>query len=281
MCRPYLKTKARITMSDSMTELLNIMKALRHPETGCPWDIEQDFESIAPFTIEEAYEVADAIERRDYQNLQEELGDLLLQVVFHSQMASEENVFSFNDVVDAITTKLIHRHPHVFGDQKSASAEDVEKIWNAQKEKEKKENALKQNAHIMDEVPRHFPALLRAQKIQKKAITQGFNWPHIDGVFAKLHEEIDELKEAIESQDQKHIEEELGDLLFVCGILGRWLNVDAEHALQQSNNKFIRRFNKMEDALKAEGLSLSDADLRQMDEQWDRIKMAEKQENAA
>lgn len=258
--------------------LLEIMHALRDKENGCPWDIEQNFATIAPYTIEEAYEVAEAIENNDMSNLKEELGDLLLQVVFHAQMAKEENLFTFDDVVEAINTKLVHRHPHVFGDVKSKDAEEVEKIWNAQKEREKGKN---EKLHIMDDIPRHFPALLRAQKIQKKAISKGFDWPNIEGVFEKLEEEISELKEAITNKDNANIEEELGDLLFVCGILGRWLKVNAEEALQKSNNKFIRRFNLLEDDLKKNGISLEDATLAQLDEAWNKAKKIEKQEKAA
>lgn len=263
-----------MTNERPIDKLLDIMNALRDKENGCPWDIEQNFASIAPYTIEEAYEVAEAIENNDMANLKEELGDLLLQVVFHAQMAKEENLFTFDDVVEAINTKLIHRHPHVFGDLKSENAAEVEKIWNAQKELEKGHADKPQ--HIMDEIPRHFPALLRAQKIQKKAISKGFDWPDIEGVFDKLEEEITELKEAMAKKDIENIEEELGDLLFVCGILGRWLKVNAEEALQKSNNKFIRRFNKVEDYLKENKISLEQATLEQMDEAWNKAKIIEK-----
>lgn len=260
-------------------KLLEIMRTLRDKETGCPWDIEQNFASIAPYTVEEAYEVVEAIENNDMANLKEELGDLLLQVVFHSQMAKEENLFCFDDVVDAINTKLVYRHPHVFGDVTSRDAEEVEKIWNEQKQKEK--SILKENANVMDDTPRHFPALLRAQKIQKKAISHGFNWDSIDGVFAKLEEEIAELKEAMSGTDKAHIEEELGDILFVCGILGRWLKVNAEEALQKSNNKFIRRFNEVENALKNRGIALGNASLQDMDAEWDKAKEREKSSDRA
>jgi MazG family protein len=260
-------------------KLLNIMEALRNKETGCPWDIEQDFASIAPYTIEEAYEVAEAIENNDIDNLREELGDLLLQVVFHAQMAKEEGLFTFEDVAEGISAKLVYRHPHVFGDLKSSNAEEVEKIWNAQKEEEKKAKAISLN--VLDDIPRHFPALMRAQKIQKKVIAKGFNWPDIDGVFLKLEEEIQELKTAIQNQDQQNTEEELGDILFVCGILGRWLKVDAENALQQSNNKFIRRFNAVEQILRDKDINIDDATLEQMDAAWDETKRKEKENQTA
>lgn len=263
-------------MSQKIDDLLSIMQQLRNPETGCPWDIEQNFDTIAPFTIEEAYEVADAIEHKDFDNLKEELGDLLLQVVFHAQMAREEHLFTFDDVVNAICTKLISRHPHVFGDVVAGqTAQDVEQIWEDQKAKEKQASQSSENL-TMDDIPRQFPALMRAQKIQKKAIKQGFNWDNIEGVFEKLNEEITELKEAMQEADQDHIKEELGDVLFVCSILGRWLGVDAEDALQQSNNKFIRRFNGMEKLLLDQNLSLQDATLQQMDQAWDEVKLKEK-----
>lgn len=266
-----------------ITRLLEIMAALRTPKTGCPWDLEQDFSTIAPYTVEEAYEVADAIERKDYADLKDELGDLLLQVVFHAQMAKEESLFTFDDVVEAICDKLIRRHPHVFGDVTERNADGVNTIWQAQKDKEKaarqKDNDADEAPLLLSDVPRGMPALKRAQKIQKKAIRVKFDWEKLDDVFDKLSEEIDELKEAIESRDKAAIHDELGDLLFVGGVLGCWLDIDAEQALHDSNSKFTRRFGHLERALRARGKTFADTDLAEMSDLWVNAKKAEK--NAA
>jgi MazG family protein len=259
-------------MQENIHKLLKIMENLRDKESGCPWDIEQNFESIAPYTIEEAYEVADAIDRGNMQDLKEELGDLLLQVVFHAQMAKEEELFDFNDVVQALSEKLIFRHPHVFGDESGVSAKNaqsVEDIWNRQKDAEKGQD---EHAYLLDSITRNLPSLVRAQKIQKKAMKAGFDWPSIDGVFEKLEEEKLELQEAIRENDKQAMEDELGDLLFVCGILGRWLDIDAETALKKANDKFVSRFNAVEQKLRDQDTSLDGASLDELDRLWNLVK---------
>jgi nucleoside triphosphate diphosphatase len=227
--------------SQQITPLLEIMARLRNKETGCPWDIEQDFASIAPYTIEEAYEVSDAIDRADYDDLKDELGDLLLQVVFHSQIASEQNLFNFGDVVEAICTKMISRHPHVFEQNGAISAGEVKTNWETIKAQER-ESKDKLNSALSG-VALALPALLRAQKIQKRAARVGFDWPDIDGAAAKFHEEIDELKNANNAREQF---EEYGDLLFAAVNMARHLNIDAEAALKAGTAKFERRFLAME-----------------------------------
>ncbi len=258
-------------------DLLRIMAALRDPDTGCPWDIEQNFKTIAPYTVEEAYEVADAIDRGEWDDLGEELGDLLLQVVFHAQMAREQALFDFDTVVDGICRKLIHRHPHVFGDITTRDANAVEDIWNAQKSKEKShKNTKAEEPLLLDDITRGLPALMRAQKIQKKAIRAKFDWEKLDDVFDKLQEEIGELKDAIKSGKQPHIQDELGDVLFVCGILGCWLKVDAEQALHDSSNKFQRRFNHVERTTRANGKTLQDSTLQELESLWQDAKKQER-----
>lgn len=249
-----------------LEKLLWVMECLRDKENGCPWDIEQDFKSILPYTIEEAYEVADAIERDNIPDLQEELGDLLLQVVYHAQMAKELNHFDFNQVALDVADKMISRHPHVFGDQKAANANDVNAIWEAQKEQEKN------NKGALDNVTKGLPALMRAQKLQKKAAKTGFEWPHSDGAFTKLEEEIAEFKEALSFDDKNHQEEELGDMLFCLVNFARMKGLDAEEALRKANNKFIKRFAGMEEDFRASGTALSDASLDQMLKMWNKQK---------
>jgi MazG family protein len=259
----------------AIDDLLGMMARLRDPDDGCPWDLEQDFASIAPYTIEEAYEVADAIERADHDALKDELGDLLLQVVFHAQMASEAGLFTFDDVARNVTDKMVSRHPHVFGDTVAASAADVEgRIWEEQKDKEK---ASKRLDSILDDVTRGLPAVMRAQKLQKRAARVGFEWPEAVNVLDKLEEEIQELREAIAASDQDNIHEEVGDLLFCVVNFGRMLGVDCETALRDINGKFERRFKGIEKTLQAQNISLDDATLEQMEVIWQDIKKAEKQ----
>jgi MazG family protein len=254
--------------------LLEMMARLRNPDGGCPWDVAQTFESIAPYTIEEAYEVADAIERKDMADLKDELGDLLLQVVFHSQMAAEAGLFTFEDVAGAVTNKMISRHPHVYGDAVAASASDVEgRIWEEQKDKEKK---LKRAESILDDVTRGLPSVMRAQKLQKRAARVGFEWPEAVNVLDKLEEEIQELREAINANDKDNIHEEIGDLMFCVVNFGRMLGVDCETSLRDVNNKFERRFKGIEQALKAKNIALEDATLEQMEAIWQDIKKTEK-----
>jgi ATP diphosphatase len=256
-----------------LKNLIEIMTRLRDPEHGCPWDVKQTFESIAPYTIEEAYEVADAIERRDMKDFKEELGDLLLQVVFQSQIASEQGLFDINDVAQAQTDKLISRHPHVFGDKTAHNANAVIGIWEAQKDRE---TAAKGVKYVLDGVTKGLPALMRAQKIHKKVAKLGFDWPSADGVFEKLDEEIAELKQAIANKDQNNLVEELGDILFVTCVLAEHLGTDAEESLRKANNKFINRFNAMEDIVKSKNKDIKTASFDELDAYWDEAKRMEK-----
>lgn len=265
-------TDTPIDPKSGIQSLLNVMARLRDPDGGCPWDLEQTFETITPYTIEEAYEVADAVERGDMKDFKEELGDLLLQVVFQSQIATEKEIFNFDEVARAEADKLISRHPHVFGDQSAKDSAAVMDIWNAQKDKEKKDKSK----YLLDAITRGLPALMRAQKIHRKVAKVGFGWARLDDVFAKLDEEVAELREAAVQGDAKHIEEELGDILFVSCVLAEHLGVDAETALRSANNKFIRRFNGVEDLLKVNSQKFGEASLEDMDAHWNTVKKGEK-----
>jgi len=248
-------------------KLLDVMGALRDPDNGCPWDLEQTFGTIAPHTIEEAYEVADAIDRQDMDDLKDELGDLLFQVVYYAQMAKEEKLFTFDDIARHAAEKMISRHPHVFGEAEARSASDVNAIWDQQKDKEK---TSEQN--IDESVPANLPSLLRAQKLQKKAARKGFEWPDSQCAFDKLEEEIREFKEAAAERNQEHMEEELGDLLFCLVNYARMTGLNSEEALRKTNAKFIKRFNGMEKEFKADDQKISDASLDQMLDSWKRQK---------
>jgi ATP diphosphatase len=265
--------------------LIEIMAALRTPGSGCPWDLEQEFATIAPYTIEEAYEVADAIERGDMDDLKDELGDLLLQVVFHARMAEEAGSFAFDDVVDAISEKMIRRHPHVFGDIDADDAAAVKVNWEAIKADEKAERAARREARgladertgFLDDVPRALPALQRAFKLQKRAARVGFDWPETEPVIGKIREEIEELKREIESGSGiEKLADELGDLLFAVANLARHLGIDPETALSGTNGKFVRRFTEIERSLEAAGKSLDDASLDEMEAIWVAAKNREK-----
>lgn len=254
-----------------MPRLLEIMRALRDPVGGCPWDIEQTFATIAPYTIEEAYEVADAIEREAYDELKGELGDLLFQSVFHAQMASEQGLFDFNDVADTMSDKMVARHPHVFGDESpDKSAEQQTQDWEKIKAAER---AAKAQAGVLDGVAAGLPALLRAVKLQKRAARVGFDWPEIDMVLDKVSEEVTELRETTNAEDQF---EEFGDLLFVMANLARHLDIDPEAALRAANAKFTRRFEYIEDRLAQRGKSPAQSDLAEMDGLWNEIRQADK-----
>lgn len=254
-----------------MPRLLEIMRRLRDPQTGCPWDIEQDFASILPYTIEEAHEVADAIERQAWAELPGELGDLLLQVVFHSQIAKDAGMFDFDTVVQAISDKMLARHPHVFGDEsRDKSAEQQTLDW------EKIKAAERGPARVLDGVALGLPALTRAVKLQKRAARVGFDWPSTDEVIAKITEEAAELVEARETLTEEEVTEEFGDLLFVMANLARHLKVDPEAALRAANAKFSRRFGRIEDWLTEAGKSPAESDLAEMDALWDRAKAEEK-----
>ncbi|PUB12745.1 nucleoside triphosphate pyrophosphohydrolase [Yoonia sediminilitoris] len=258
-----------------MPRLLEIMRRLRDPQTGCPWDIEQDFDSIAPYTIEEAYEVADAIARSDWGELEGELGDLLLQTVYHTQMGSEAGHFTFDSVVKAISDKMVARHPHVFGDEsRDKSAEQQVSDWERIKAAER---AGKAQTRTLDGVATGLPALTRAVKLQKRAARVGFDWPDTSHVIDKIVEEAGELVEARDKLTQDEVTEEFGDLMFVVANLARHLDIDPEAALRATNAKFTRRFEAVEDALADIGKTPADSDLAEMDALWDAAKLAEKQ----
>jgi ATP diphosphatase len=265
--------------SRDISRLIEIMAALRTPGTGCPWDLEQDFASIAPYTIEEAYEVADAIARRDRDDLRDELGDLLLQVAFHARMAEEEGAFDFGGVVEAITTKLIRRHPHVFGEARDLSPEAVKGLWETIKAEEKAERGAREGeAGALAGVSIGLPALTRALKLQAKAGKVGFDWNDPLAVLAKIREEADEIEAEIASGDRASAAAEVGDLLFAVVNLARHLNIDPENALRFTNGKFVRRFGAIEQALAAQGKSPQDSTLAEMDALWDKAKADEKAE---
>jgi ATP diphosphatase len=257
-----------------MPRLLEIMRRLRDPKTGCPWDIEQDFRTIAPYTIEEAYEVADAIEREAWDELKGELGDLLFQSVFHAQMASERGLFTFDEVADTMSDKMVARHPHVFGDEnRDKSADQQTRDWEAIKAAERAE---KQQTGTLDGVAVSLPALLRAYKLQKRAARVGFDWPSADQVIDKIAEEAAELREARDELTQTEVEEEFGDLLFVMANLGRHLGVEPEAALRAANAKFIKRFQAVEAKLSDMGKRPEESNLEEMDRLWDQVKLEQR-----
>ncbi len=266
---------------DKTRRLLNIMAQLRHPETGCPWDVQQDFASLIPYTLEEAYEVAEAAGRGDVDDLREELGDLLLQVVFHSRIAEERGHFDFEAVAEAIASKLVRRHPHVFGGVRFATDEERHRFWEDSKRVERQEKGKAGPAEsVLGQIPRNLPALMTAQKLQQRAARHGFDWPEIELVFDKLHEELDELKAACKARDELNIREELGDLLFVIANLARHLDVDAETCLRAGNDKFTRRFQHIEKRVAERGSSLMDHTLAELDAYWDEAKRLEKANKA-
>lgn len=288
--------------SRDIGRLIEIMAALRTPVTGCPWDLEQSFETIAPYTIEEAYEVADAIARRDLVDLKDELGDLLLQVVYHARLAEEQGAFAFGDVVEAVTKKMIRRHPHVFGDGTARNPTDVNAIWERIKAEERAEKAAErvrasspsqpsssEPSSTLAGVPLMLPALTRAIKLQDKAAKVGFDWPNLQPVFDKLKEEITEFEEVAlpadprapsgrlaERESEGAINEEFGDMLFVMANIARHLQLDPEAALRSANQKFTRRFAHIERALADRGKSPSQSSLAEMDALWDEAKALEK-----
>ncbi len=271
--------------SRDIQRLLDIMAALRTPGSGCPWDLEQSFATIVPYTIEEAYEVADAVERGDFADLRDELGDLLLQVVFHSRMAEETGRFDFGGVVEAITAKMIRRHPHVFGDAKNLTPDQVKALWGEIKSEEKrlraKERAAlgaatEEPAGVLAGVPTALPALTRALKLQQKAGKVGFDWNDPRAVLAKLREEIDEIEAELDAGDQAKAAGEVGDLLFAVANLARHLEVDPEAALRGANTKFERRFGHIEKRLAEEGRAPESASLDDMEALWDEAKRLER-----
>ncbi len=265
-----------------MNELLGIMAALRTPGTGCPWDIAQNFRTIAPYTIEEAYEVAEAIEAADLPALKDELGDLLFQVVYHTRMAEEQGAFTFMDVVAAITDKMIRRHPHVFGTEAERAAGAAPGFWERAKAEEKgrTQPGVDDDARsVLDGVPAALPGLTRAIKLQNKAARVGFDWPSLSPVLEKLREELKELEEVVAGTDpdgRDKVEEEFGDLLFVVANVARHLKLDPEAALRKANRKFTRRFHAIERKLAAEGRTPLQSDLSEMDRLWDEAKQEER-----
>ena len=257
-----------------LEKLLQIMSDLRDPEDGCPWDVKQDFKSIAAYTVEEAYEVADAIERHDLLELKGELGDLLFQVVFHSQMAAEQGQFTFVDVVDAINNKLIRRHPHVFGDDITRDEDKLNSDWEKHKKKERAEKSqVDQLKSHLDGIAGTMPALRWSEKLQKRAAHHGFDWQTIGPVFAKLDEEIDELKVEIAIEDnQERITDEMGDILFASVNLSRHLGVNPEQALRDSNRKFISRFEVVEQLLSDDDKQMEDCSVAVLEDYWRKAK---------
>ncbi|CAN7519651.1 nucleoside triphosphate pyrophosphohydrolase [Pararhizobium sp. LjRoot238] len=272
--------------SKDISRLLDIMAALRQPETGCPWDVVQTFETIKPYTLEEAYEVADAIERGDMHDLCDELGDLLLQVVFHARMAEEAGDFAFGDVVEAITRKMIRRHPHVFARSDADTPEAVKRQWSEIKQAEKDERRERRARHGLPEdgnkghlgsVQRSFPALVEALKLQERAAKVGFDWSSPEPILDKIEEEIAELREALAANDKAKVADELGDLIFAVVNIGRHVGADPEMALRGTNTKFRRRFSHIETELVSAGETLEDATLERMEELWQAAKAIERQ----
>jgi len=257
---------------EDIKKLLDIMKALRDPQSGCPWDLQQDFRSIYPYTIEEAYEVADAINREDWPGLQDELGDLLLQVVFHAQMADEQGLFSFSDVVASISDKLTRRHPHVFGSETVDTATAQSEVWDAHKQAERQAAGEK---GVLDGVAKALPALMRADKLSRRAASVGFDWPDAARVREKVSEELAELDEAVRDGDQAGVTEELGDLLTALTTLARHLGVDPEGALRAGNDKFERRFQAVEKILTDNDENWPDLTLDEMEARWQQVKRSE------
>ena len=259
--------------NSAIEELLAIMQRLRDPARGCPWDVQQDFGTIAPYTIEEAYEVADAIEQRDYPKLRDELGDLLFQVVFHAQMAREAGHFDFDDVARGICDKMRRRHPHVFGDARVADAEEQTRAWEAHKARERAAGGS--SGSLLDDVPLAFPALTRAEKLGKRAASAGFDWPDWRGSRRKIGEELGELDRAIEqSSAHEPIAAEIGDLLFAVVNLARHFRVDPESALRATNARFSKRFRYIEERLRESGRSFQEMDLAALDSLWNEAKKA-------
>lgn len=272
--------------SKDINRLLEIMAALRQPETGCPWDIVQTFETIKPYTIEEAYEVADAIERKDPDDLCEELGDLLLQVVFHARIAEEEGLFTFGDVVEAITRKMIRRHPHVFARSDADTPEAVKAQWDTIKQQEKAERLARRAARgsaadpdtgYLGSVQRSFPALTEALKLQERAAKVGFDWSEASPILDKIEEEIGELREALAENRPDKVKDELGDLIFALVNIGRHVGAEPEQALRGTNTKFRNRFNYIETSLEASGETLEAASLERMEELWQAAKLIQRQ----
>ena len=256
-------------LTEEINNLLQTFKKLRDPSQGCPWDKEQDFKSIASCSIEEAYEVADAIEREDFNDLKEELGDLFFQIIFHSGMAEEKKLFNFEEVVKELNDKLIRRHPHVFDKKQEMSASESLEIWEKEKKKEREKKNL---ISLMDDIPKNLPSLTRAKKIQKRAKSVGFDWQNENDVIRKIDEEIDELKRAKVSQKKEEISEEIGDLFFTLVNLSRHYNLEPEDIIRKANLKFEKRFRKMEDEANKTKVNLEDLEINELETLWQKIK---------
>lgn len=268
----------RVSRKNPINQLIDIMAILRDPNAGCPWDVAQTFESVAPYTIEEAYEVADAVARKDMDDLKGELGDLLFQVVFHARMAQEEGAFDFDAVVEAVCDKMIRRHPHVFAKENIQNADDQVQTWDALKKAERQQRAQQQGRvpGLLDDIALGLPAMMRATKLQKRAARAGFDWDDSQAVLAKVKEELAELEETIlNDEETARKREELGDLLFSCANLARFLELDPEDALLAANRKFERRFRGIEQSLEEQGRSLDDADIEEMETLWIAAKRTE------
>ncbi len=261
---------------DNLLRLLNIMQMLRDPEDGCPWDIQQTFDSIVPYTIEEVYEVADAIDQQDFEQLKDELGDLLLQVVYFTQMAREKNLFDFEDVARAICNKLVRRHPHMFGKHEiQGDLKQANKTWERVKQQERNEKNGSNSNSLLNDIPVAMPQLLRAKKIQKRVSNVGFDWKETNEVIGKVEEELNELKEVINtSNNQMALEEELGDLLFSVVNLSRHISVNAEEALRKGNKKFINRFQYLEQQIQSEGGDIENYNQEELERLWQKAKQA-------
>ncbi|MEN9432610.1 MAG: nucleoside triphosphate pyrophosphohydrolase [Pseudomonadota bacterium] len=265
-------------MAEAIIDLLQVMQRLRDPETGCPWDKRQTWQTLLPYTLEEVYEVADAVDRNDAESLKDELGDLLLQIVFMAQIADEQGLFNFNEVAKGITEKMQRRHPHIFGDTSFANEQEQKQAWEAIKQQERlaKESSTQSTPTLFANIPSTLPTLLRSQKIQKRVAQVGFDWEHWQQVLPKIQEELQEVIEAVANQEPfARIEEEVGDVIFGTTNLARMLGVNADNALRLTNRKFENRFLKVEQLLKEQGITLEQATLQQMDEAWEQAKQFE------
>lgn len=263
----------------SIEKLIEIMQSLRDPDNGCPWDLEQDFQSLIPFTIEEAYEVADAIEQNNLEDIKDELGDLLFQIVFYSQLGKEKNAFDFNDVAQGISEKLIRRHPHVFSDSKIKNSEEQTKEWEKIKQQEREMKSIKNSSElsILDDVSRALPSLMRSEKLQKRAAREGFDWPNIQDVMLKVNEELSEVQQELnaDAQDKEKIEDEIGDLFFSCINLSRHAGLNAEICIRKANLKFERRFRALEVIARNKELQINKMTVDELEELWQEVKSQE------
>jgi len=258
---------------DGVAQLMSVMDALRNPQSGCPWDLEQDFSSLTKYTLEETYELIEAIDNNDVGDIKEELGDLLFHIIFYAKVAEESQLFNLNELAQEAATKLTRRHPHVFADKEFSNEKEFKKFWESEKAKERQSKA---SANFFANIPQSMPSLLRASKIQKRVASVGFDWPEMSGVFDKIDEELLELKNEVKSNNYPLQLEEFGDLLFAVVNLGRHLKIDSELALHQANKKFVNRFTQVEQKIREGNMSLSEASLEQMEAAWQSVKQQEK-----